>query len=123
MAEFTKNNARAKRSIVDGIKDHIIPHVRGKDHAFDIWDSLTNLYQCSNENKKMVLKEKLKSIKMKKSESVATYLTRITSVRDELVVIRETVARTELVMKHYRDFQRVGKCLWRGSSHWKNLHG
>ena len=35
----------------------------------------------------MVLREKLKSIKMVKDEGMATYLTRITQVRDELAVV------------------------------------
>ena len=39
----------------------------------------------------MVLKEKLKAIKMKGSEGVVAYLTRITDVRDELAAIGETV--------------------------------
>ena len=44
----------------------------------------------------MVLKEKLKSIKMTKSESVTANLTRITSVADELASIGESIAPTEL---------------------------
>lgn len=36
LAEYKKKNARAKRLILDGIKDHVIPHVRGKDDAFEM---------------------------------------------------------------------------------------
>ena len=59
LAAFKRKNAKAKRLILDGIKYHVIPHVRGKDHAFEMWEALTKLYQSSNENQKMVLKEKL----------------------------------------------------------------
>ena len=45
----------------------------------------------------MVLKEKLKAIKMAKTNSAATYLTKITLVRDELAAVGETIAPTELV--------------------------
>ena len=65
LATFKRKNAKAKRLILDGIKDHVIPHVTGKDHAFDMWIALNNLYQSSNENRKMVLKDKLKATKMK----------------------------------------------------------
>lgn len=72
---------------------------------------MTNLYQSLNENIKMMLKEKLKSIKMTKFESVIAYLTRITSVRDELVAIGEMIVPTELVRtalqglpKHWKVF-------------------
>jgi len=45
----------------------------------------------------MVLKDKLKAIKMTKTNNVTTYLTKITSVRDELVAVGEIIAPTELV--------------------------
>ena len=97
LAEFKKLNAKAKRLILDGIRDHIIPHVRGKDYAHEMWATLISLYQSSNENRKMVLREKLKTIKMTKSEGVVAYLTRINNVSDELAAIGDTVAPTELV--------------------------
>ena len=48
LAEFKKKNVRAKRIILDLVKDHIIPHVAGKDYAYEMWESLGNLYQSSN---------------------------------------------------------------------------
>ena len=62
-----------------------------------MWDALTGLFQISNENRKMVLREKLKSIKMVKGEVVISYLTRISRVRDELVTVGEVVPNAELV--------------------------
>jgi hypothetical protein len=97
LAAYTKKNIKAKRIIFDAIKDHVIPHVTGKVNAYEMWQSLTKLYQSSNENRKMVLREKLKSIKMTKTENVATYLTKITQVRDELGVVGEVIANNELV--------------------------
>ena len=58
---------------------------------------MTGLYQSSNENIKLVLKEKQKTIKMAKTDSATTYLTKITSVRDELATVGEIIAPTELV--------------------------
>jgi hypothetical protein len=97
LAAYTKKNIKAKRIILDAIKDHVIPHVTGKSNAYEMWESLTKLYQSSNENRKMVLREKLKGIKMTKTENVATYLTKITQVRDELGVVGEVIADNELV--------------------------
>ena len=34
LAEFKKKNIKAKRIILDSVKDHIIPHVAGSDFAF-----------------------------------------------------------------------------------------
>lgn len=80
LAKCKKLNARAKRLILDGVRDHIIPHVRGKDYAYEMWASLISIYQSSNENKNMVLREKLKAIKMKKYEGMVAYLICITDV-------------------------------------------
>eukprot|EP00253_Pinus_taeda_P014532 PITA_14532 len=61
-----------------------------------MWTALSNLYQSTNENRKMVLKEKLKNIKMG-NDSAVRYLTKITDVRDELAAIGEAIPPTELV--------------------------
>ena len=54
LVEFKKKNIKAKRIILDSVKDHIIPHVSGRDFAYKMWESLNNLYQSSNQNRKMV---------------------------------------------------------------------
>ena len=97
LTNFNKKNNKGKRMILDGIKDHCIPHVRGKRLAHEMWTALTNLYQSTNENRKMVLREKLKAIKMAKTDSATAYLTKITNVRDKLTAIREVIPPTELV--------------------------
>jgi hypothetical protein len=50
VAEFRKRNIKAKKTILDAVKDHIIPHVFGKMFAYEMWDSLCKLYQSSNQN-------------------------------------------------------------------------
>ena len=71
MATFMKRDVRARRVILDVVKDHVILHISAKDHAFQMWTALTNLYQSSNESRKMVLREKLKSVHMGKGEGMA----------------------------------------------------
>ena len=36
VAEFRRRNNKAKRTICDAVRDHIIPHLNGKDYAFEI---------------------------------------------------------------------------------------
>ena len=50
LAAFKRKNIKAKRVILDSVKDHIIPHATGRDFAFQMWESLSNLYQSSNQN-------------------------------------------------------------------------
>jgi hypothetical protein len=45
----------------------------------------------------MLLREKLRSTKMAKGESVVTYLTKFTQIRHELENVGETMDETELV--------------------------
>jgi hypothetical protein len=54
-----KNDAKARRIILDGVKDHIVPHRSGLDTTRKMWEAIIKLYQNSNLNRKMVLKKKL----------------------------------------------------------------
>jgi hypothetical protein len=74
---YTKKSIKDKMIILDAMKDHLISQLTGKKNAYAMWESLTKLYQSTNENRKMVLRKKLKSIKMIKVENVVTYLTRL----------------------------------------------
>ena len=85
------------RIILNVVKDNVIPHISAKDHAHEMWTALTELFESSNENRKMVLREKLKGIKMVKGEVCMTYLTRISQVRDELAAVGEDVISQILI--------------------------
>ena len=113
-AEFKKKNVRAKRIILDSVKDHIIPHVAGNDYAYEMWESLANLYQSSNQNRKMVLREKRRSTKMSRGESVTSYLTRVSQVRDELAAVGEVVDRAALIRVALNGFSKSWESYVRG---------
>jgi hypothetical protein len=66
--------AKAQRIILDGVKDHLIPHLAEKKTAKEMWDALKNLFEAKNENWKMALKAKLHDTKMGKEESVSLVL-------------------------------------------------
>ena len=78
VAEFRKRNNKAKRIICDAVRDHIIPHFTRKTHAYEMWASLCKLYESSNENRKMVLHDRLRGIRMLKDESITSFLGRFT---------------------------------------------
>ena len=50
LATFNKKDIKARHIILDAVKDHVIPHLSGKDRAFKMWHALTILYESSNEN-------------------------------------------------------------------------
>ncbi len=94
MTAINTKDTKAQRIILDAIKDHVIPIIGEKTCAYEMFDALIKTFQSSNENRKMVLKEKLKCIRMAKGECVTSYLTQIKQVKDEVAAVGEAVAET-----------------------------
>jgi hypothetical protein len=45
VAKFRKRNNKGKRTISDAVRDHIIPHLTRKAHAYEMWASLCKVYE------------------------------------------------------------------------------
>jgi hypothetical protein len=101
-----QKDVKARRIIRDGVKDHLIPHLSGKTTAKDMWEALKSLFQSKNENRKMVLREKLRDTKMTGIDTVIAYLTRIRRVRDEPAAIGKTVIDSKLVRMALKGFTK-----------------
>ena len=69
LAIYKKEDAKARRIILDGVKDHIVPHISELDTAKEMWDAILNLYQNATTNRKMILREKLKNTWMNQGET------------------------------------------------------
>ena len=90
--------------ILDGVKDHLIPHLAEKKTTKDMWDTLNQLFEAKNENHKMALKDKLHNVKMNKDEGVTSYLTRVAQVKDELAAVGDIIPDSELVRIELNSF-------------------
>jgi 2-phosphoglycerate kinase len=97
MAKHETREAKSMWMILDSVRDHLIPHLSEKKPFNAMFSTLTNLFQRKNENRKMVLKDRLRNTKMSKTDSVTSHLTRITRVRDQLGTVDETVTYVKLV--------------------------
>jgi len=102
--------ARTQRLLLDGVKDHLIPHLAEKLTAKGMWDTLKSLYENKNENRKMALKDKLHGTKMTRGENVASYLTRLRQIKDELSAVGEVIPDPELVRIALKGFTKDGTC-------------
>jgi hypothetical protein len=89
---------RAKRIIVDSIKDHLIPYVSSKKTSKEMFDALTRLYEGKNINQKMNLRTQLKSTRLQKGETIQEYFFRIFQFKEQLEAIEDTIDEYELVM-------------------------
>ena len=58
---------------------------------------MESLYQSKNENRKIVLQERMCNTKMAKGEGVVPCLTRLTQIRDDLGDVGSKTADEELV--------------------------
>ena len=61
-----------------------------------------------------MLREKLRSTRMARGESVTTYLTRVSHVRDELAAVGETVDSAELIRVALNSFSKSWETFVRG---------
>ena len=76
--------AKARRILLEGVRDHIVPSLHGKATPYEMWKDLMDLFQISSNHRKLVLKDKLRKIKMEKGNTIPKYLTNFFQCRDEL---------------------------------------
>ena len=59
LAEWKKCVAKVRRIILEGVRDHIVSSLHGKDIPYSMWKTLKDLYQNSSDQRKLALKDKL----------------------------------------------------------------
>ena len=62
-----------------------------------MFDSFVSLYKRKNMNRNMVLRNKLRSVQISRSDYVTIYLMRITQVHAQIETIQEKTKDTKLV--------------------------
>jgi hypothetical protein len=97
-AKYKKNLVKANRIIVDSIKDHLIPRVSSLTTPKQMFKALSRLYEGKNINRKMTLRTQLKNVKMQNSETIQSYFTRVSQIKEQLEAIGDTIEEVELVM-------------------------
>jgi len=75
---------RVRHIILEGVRDHIVSSLHGKETPFSMWKTLKDLYQNNSIHRKLALKDKLRKIKCEKGNTISTYLNKLTTCIDEL---------------------------------------
>ena len=70
--------------IADSIKDNLIPQVSSRENPKEMFDSLSVLFKGRNINRKMTMRNQLKSERAQKSETMKSYFTRVAQIKDRL---------------------------------------
>lgn len=103
------------------MRDHIVPHLSKKKTTREMWEALNKIYQSDKHNRKMVMIDKLRETRISKLDNVATHLTKITQVSNELAVIGETVDVQELTRTTLTSFSKPWEVFFSGNVAWENL--
>ena len=96
-AKYKKEESRAKRIIIDSVKDHLVTHISIMGSTKKMFYALVELYESNNTNRQMALRDELRSIKMTSEDSVSSYFLKISRVKDQLAAIDDPINKRELV--------------------------
>ena len=94
---WKKKVAKARRIMLEGVRDHIVSSLHGKATPYAMWKALTDLFQSNNDHRKLALKDKLREIKMENNDTIMVYITKFVQCRDELGSVGITVVDDDLV--------------------------
>jgi len=84
--KYNRNERRAKRILIDYVKDHLIPHIARLESAKKMFDALVELFESKNNSRMLT-----------SSNTITSYLMKVSQLRDQLVVIEDLVNDKELV--------------------------
>ena len=88
---------KARNILLEGVRDHIVSSLHGKDTPYAMWKDLMDLFQSNNDHRKLALKDKLRKIKMEKADNIPKYLTKFVQCQDELGSVGIIVVDDDLV--------------------------
>ena len=63
-----------------------------------MFDSLTKLFEGKNINQNMTLRNQLKNVKIQNAETIQSYFTRVSQIREQLEAVEEEVEKVEMVI-------------------------
>ena len=82
----SKNNKDmiiAKTIKADSIKNNPVPQVSSMETPKEMFDALSGIFEGRNINRKMTLRNQLKSVRAQKSETMQSYFTRVAQIKDQ----------------------------------------
>src|SRR5713226_6302414 len=72
-----------------------------------MFDALTKLFEGKNINQKMTLRNQLKNVKIQNAETIQSYFTRVSQIKEQLEAVDEEVENAEIVMTTLNDLPRT----------------
>ena len=63
-----------------------------------MFDSMTKLFEGKNINRNMTLRKHLKNVKIQNAETIQSYFTRVSQIKEQLEAVNEEVENGEIVI-------------------------
>jgi len=70
LVQWKKDIAKARRIILEGVRDHVVSNLHGNEIYFEIWKNFTDLFESNNDAMNLALKYKLRNIGMNKIKTI-----------------------------------------------------
>ena len=96
---------KSKKIIVDSITDQLVPQVSSLKTP-KMFDSLIKIFEDKNINQKMDLRKQLKNVKIQNAETIHSYFTRISQIKEQLVAVEEEVENAKMVIATLKGLPR-----------------
>ena len=77
LAAWRKNDVKAQKILMDSMKNHLVSHLSKSETTKEMFDSLKKLFERDSASRSITLRTQLHTIRMNRSESVASYFTNI----------------------------------------------
>ena len=104
LATHKKKEVKTKWMVMDAIKNNLIPHISKKKMTKEMFDAPVSLYQSENINRKIILLNILRSVEMTRSNTITSYLMKVTPIHDQLAMVGEKFEEKELVNQELNRF-------------------
>ena len=79
-----------------------------------MFDSLTKLFEGNNINQKMTLRKQLKNVKIQNVETIQSYFTSVSQIKEQLEAVDEEVDNIDVVITTLNDLPRSWDSFIRG---------
>ena len=79
-----------------------------------MFDALTNMFEGKNINRRMTLRNQLKGVKIQKIETIKSYFSRVSHIKEQLESIGDMIEEQEVVMATLNGLPREWDSFIRG---------
>jgi hypothetical protein len=110
--EQTKEeHVKESKIMIYSVRDYLLPCISNLKTAYEMYESLNNMFESDNTLRALTLKGQLQNIKMTKGDTIVAFFMKMSEIRDQLGVIGEIISDRELVLttlnnipKHWEPF-------------------